>query len=46
MKAQPPDARLSIETQCVNTIRTLSMDAVEAAKSEHPTAPMGLAVTG
>jgi transketolase len=33
----------SLETLCVNTLRTLSMDAVEAAKSGHPGAPMGLA---
>jgi transketolase len=36
-------AKQSLETMCVNTIRTLSMDAVEAAKSGHPGAPMGLA---
>ncbi|HUC85104.1 MAG TPA: hypothetical protein VL970_07925, partial [Candidatus Acidoferrales bacterium] len=28
---------------CVNTIRTLSMDAVQAAKSGHPGTPMALA---
>ena len=28
---------------CINTIRTLAMDAVQAAKSGHPGAPMGLA---
>ena len=28
---------------CINTIRTLAMDAVEKAKSGHPGAPMGLA---
>jgi len=28
---------------CVNTIRTLSMDAVQEAKSGHPGAPMALA---
>jgi transketolase len=33
----------SIDVQCINTIRTLAMDAVEAAKSGHPGAPMGLA---
>ena len=32
-----------IETVCINTIRTLSMDAVQAANSGHPGAPMGLA---
>jgi len=33
----------SIEQLAVNTIRTLSMDAVEAAKSGHPGTPMALA---
>jgi transketolase len=33
----------SIDTLAINTIRTLSMDAVEAAKSGHPGTPMGLA---
>jgi transketolase len=28
---------------CINTVRTLSMDAVQKAKSGHPGAPMGLA---
>jgi transketolase len=32
-----------IDALCVNTIRTLSMDAVQAANSGHPGAPMGLA---
>jgi transketolase len=31
------------DTLCVNTIRMLSVDAVEKAKSGHPGAPMGLA---
>src|SRR5437870_6202493 len=35
----------SIEQLCVNAIRTLSVDAVEKAKSGHPGAPMGLAPT-
>ncbi len=33
----------SLDTRCVNTIRTLSMDAVQKANSGHPGAPMGLA---
>ncbi|RDV38323.1 transketolase [Bradymonadaceae bacterium TMQ3] len=33
----------SITTLSINTIRTLSMDAVQAANSGHPGAPMGLA---
>lgn len=28
---------------CINTIRTLSMDAVQAANSGHPGTPMALA---
>jgi len=31
------------EKLCVNTIRTLSMDAVQAAESGHPGMPMGMA---
>jgi transketolase len=33
----------NLETTCINTIRTLAMDAVQAANSGHPGAPMGLA---
>ena len=33
----------TIDQLCVNTIRTLSMDAVQKANSGHPGAPMGLA---
>jgi transketolase len=36
----------SIDERCVNTIRALAMDAVEAAQSGHPGAPMGLAPAG
>jgi len=32
-----------IDEICINTIRTLSMDAVQKANSGHPGAPMGLA---
>ncbi len=32
-----------LDLLCVNTIRTLSMDAVQKANSGHPGAPMGLA---
>lgn len=34
---------VGIEELSINTIRTLSMDAVQKAKSGHPGAPMGLA---
>lgn len=33
----------TLETQCINTLRTLAMDAVERARSGHPGTPMGLA---
>jgi transketolase len=36
-------AATPIETLCINTIRTLSMDAVQAANSGHPGTPMGMA---
>jgi transketolase len=32
-----------LDTLCINTIRTLSMDAVQQAKSGHPGTPMALA---
>ncbi len=35
----------SIESLAINTIRTLSMDAVQAADSGHPGSPMGIAPT-
>ena len=42
----PSVAKEKIETLAINTIRTLAMDAVQAANSGHPGAPMGLAPTG
>jgi transketolase len=33
----------ALDTTCINTIRTLSMDAVQAANSGHPGTPMALA---
>lgn len=36
-------AEQSLEQQCVDTIRTLSIDAVEKASSGHPGMPMGMA---
>jgi transketolase len=34
---------MNLDMLCINTIRTLSMDAVQKANSGHPGAPMGLA---
>ena len=36
-------AKESLEALCINTIRMLSVDAVQKANSGHPGAPMGLA---
>ncbi|MBV9214530.1 MAG: transketolase [Actinobacteria bacterium] len=43
MSANPETRQSTLDELCVNTIRTLSMDAVQAANSGHPGAPMGLA---
>lgn len=42
MVAAPPKPQ-TIETLCINSIRFLSIDAVEKAKSGHPGLPMGAA---
>jgi transketolase len=41
--APKTDAQKQIEQLAINTIRTLSMDAVQAANSGHPGTPMALA---
>ena len=33
----------SIDQLCINTVRTLSVDAIQAAQSGHPGAPLALA---
>ena len=43
MKKNAAKSLNTIDNTCVNTIRTLAMDAVQAANSGHPGAPMGLA---
>src|ERR1700740_2565304 len=40
------DKRPTLDQLCINTIRTLSIDAVQQANSGHPGAPMGLAPVG
>jgi transketolase len=37
------DTSRPIDIECINTIRTLSIDAVQKANSGHPGAPMGMA---
>ena len=41
--AAPSSTSIDIDQLAIDTIRTLSMDAVEAAKSGHPGTPMALA---
>ncbi len=43
MTTETPAATATIDDLAVNTIRTLSMDAVQAANSGHPGTPMALA---
>jgi transketolase len=43
MQLVEPRTELEMDQLCINTIRTLSMDAVQQAKSGHPGTPMALA---
>ena len=43
MEAVEPFTDTKLDQLCINTIRTLSIDAVEQAKSGHPGTPMALA---
>lgn len=43
MKESLGGTRTDLDTLCVNTIRTLSIDAIEKAASGHPGAPMSMA---
>jgi transketolase len=43
MQAAQPLAKPEMDELCINTIRTLSIDAVQQAKSGHPGTPMALA---
>jgi len=44
--AQAGVAQAGIDKLCIDTIRTLSMDAVQKAKSGHPGTPMAMAPVG
>jgi transketolase len=46
MESRPADHQSDLDLRCINTIRTLAMDAVQKANSGHPGAPMGLAAAG
>ncbi|MFO7840111.1 MAG: transketolase [Desulfosalsimonadaceae bacterium] len=43
MKESLSGTHTDLDTLCINTIRTLSIDAIEKAASGHPGAPMGMA---
>ena len=46
MTPDPSSHQCTLEDICINTIRSLAMDAVQKANSGHPGAPMGLAAAG
>jgi len=43
MPQSPPKSSAELDRLCIDTIRTLSMDAVQKANSGHPGTPMALA---
>ncbi len=43
MTAQDISSQKELDQQCINTIRTLAMDAVQQANSGHPGTPMAMA---